>query len=338
MVLRRYYNTETPQHRNTEQFPTFGQLFINLAHYYSKASALSNNILSLDNIVKTYDKNVAVDGVSFDVPKGSIFGLLGPNGAGKTSLIRIITTITRADEGTVYLDGEKLNSQHPEQIGYMPEERGLYRKMKVGEHLLYLARLKGLSKQQAREQIGCWLEKFEIQDWWNKKVEELSKGMQQKIQFIATVVHRPKLLILDEPFSGLDPVNTNLIKNEIRQLREQGVSIIFSTHRMEQVEEVCEHIVLINKGKNVLEGRVKDIKNQFKKNLFRIDYEGRLPDGLEERANIIERSDHNITIQVEEEGRSNVLLQYLLQNGVFIHAFNEILPTLNEIFIRQVRG
>lgn len=299
---------------------------------------MSNNILSLDNIVKTYDKNVAVDGVSFDVPKGSIFGLLGPNGAGKTSLIRIITTITRADAGTARLDGEKLNSQHPEQIGYMPEERGLYRKMKVGEHLLYLARLKGLSKQQAREQIGYWLEKFEIQDWWNKKVEELSKGMQQKIQFIATVVHRPKLLILDEPFSGLDPVNTNLIKNEIRQLHEQGVSIIFSTHRMEQVEEVCEHIVLINKGKNVLQGRVKDIKNQFKKNLFRIDYEGRLPDGLEERANIIERSDHSITIQVEEEGRSNVLLQYLLQNGVFIHAFNEILPTLNEIFIRQVRG
>lgn len=297
---------------------------------------MSSSILSLDNIVKTYDKTVAVDGVSFEVPKGSVFGLLGPNGAGKTSLIRIITTITRADAGIVYLDGEPLNSRHPEQIGYMPEERGLYRKMKVGEHLLYLARLKGLGKQQAREQIGNWFEKFGIQDWWNKKVEELSKGMQQKIQFIATVVHQPKLLILDEPFSGLDPVNTNLIKEEIHELHKQGVSIIFSTHRMEQVEEVCEHILLINKGKNVLEGKVKDIRNQFKKNLFRIDYEGALPPGLEERADIVEQSDHSITIQVSEEGKSNDLLQYLLQNGVFIHAFNEILPTLNEIFIRQV--
>lgn len=296
-----------------------------------------SSILSLDNIVKSYDKNVAVDGVSFDVPRGSIFGLLGPNGAGKTSLIRIITTITRADTGTVYLDGEKLNSRHPEQIGYMPEERGLYRKMKVGEHLLYLARLKGLGKDQAKEQIRRWFEKFEIEDWWDKKVEELSKGMQQKIQFIATVVHRPKLLILDEPFSGLDPVNTNLLKDEIHQLHNEGVSIIFSTHRMEQVEEVCEHIVLINKGRNVLEGKVKDIKNQFKRNLFRIEYEGQLPPGLDERADIVEQSDHTITIQVEKEGRSNELLQYLLQNGVFVHAFNEILPTLNEIFIQQVR-
>ena len=297
-----------------------------------------SSILSLDNIVKTYDKNVAVDGVSFEVPKGSIFGLLGPNGAGKTSLIRIITTITRADSGTVHLDGEKLNSRHPEQIGYMPEERGLYRKMKVGEHLLYLARLKGLSKAQAQEQISYWFEKFGIEDWRDKKVEELSKGMQQKIQFIATVVHRPKLLILDEPFSGLDPVNTNLIKDEIHEMHNQGVSIIFSTHRMEQVEEVCEHIVLINKGKNVLEGKVKEIKNQFKRNRFQIDYEGTLPSGLEQRANIVGQSGHNIIIQVDEEGRSNELLQYLLQNGVFVHAFNEILPSLNEIFIRQVKS
>ncbi|MCB0559652.1 MAG: ATP-binding cassette domain-containing protein [Lewinellaceae bacterium] len=298
---------------------------------------MNSSILSLDNIVKTYDKNVAVDGVSFEVPKGSIFGLLGPNGAGKTSLIRIITTITRADTGTVLLDGEKLNSRHPEQIGYMPEERGLYRKMKVGEHLLYLARLKGLSKEQAKLQIKHWLEKFEIEDWWDKKVEELSKGMQQKIQFIATVVHEPKLLILDEPFSGLDPVNTNLIKDEIHELHNKGVSIIFSTHRMEQVEEVCEHIVLINKGRNVLEGKVQDIKNQFKRNRFQIDYEGTLPPGLELNADIVEQSDHSITIQVDEEGRSNELLQYLLQNGVFVHAFNEILPSLNEIFIRQVK-
>ncbi len=297
---------------------------------------MNSSILTLENIVKSYDKNVAVDDVSFEVPRGSIFGLLGPNGAGKTSLIRIITTITRADSGTAYLDGEVLNSRHPEQIGYMPEERGLYRKMKVGEHLLYLARLKGLSKNGAREQIDHWFEKFNIEDWWDKKVEELSKGMQQKIQFIATVVHQPKLLILDEPFSGLDPVNTNLLKDEIHDLHNQGVSIIFSTHRMEQVEEVCEYIVLINKGKNVLEGKVKDVKDKFKRNRFRIDYEGQLPAGLEEKADIIEQSEHSIIIQVEKEGRSNELLQYLLQKGVYIHAFNEILPTLNEIFIRQV--
>jgi ABC-2 type transport system ATP-binding protein len=303
-----------------------------------KNHSVTESILSLNKIVKTYEKTVAVDDVSFQVPKGSIFGLLGPNGAGKTSLIRIITTITRADSGQVLLDGEPLNNRHPEQIGYMPEERGLYRKMKVGEHLTYLARLKGLSAPEASRQIKHWLEKFEIADWWNKKVEELSKGMQQKIQFIATIVHQPKLLILDEPFSGLDPVNTNLLKDEIRLLREQGVSIIFSTHRMEQVEEVCEHIVLIDKGKNVLEGKVKDIKNRFKNNLFRINYEGELPPGLDERANILEQTPGSITLQVEEERQSNELLQYLLQKGVFIHAFNEILPTLNEIFIRQVQG
>ena len=303
-----------------------------------KNHSVTESILSLSKIVKTYEKTVAVDDVSFEVPKGSIFGLLGPNGAGKTSLIRIITTITRADSGLVLLDGEPLNNRHPEQIGYMPEERGLYRKMKVGEHLTYLARLKGLSATEASRQIKHWLEKFEIAGWWNKKVEELSKGMQQKIQFIATVVHQPKLLILDEPFSGLDPVNTNLLKDEIRLLSEQGVSIIFSTHRMEQVEEVCEHIVLIDKGKNVLEGKVKDIKNRFKNNLFRINYEGELPSDLDQRANILEQTPSSITLQVEEERQSNELLQYLLQKGVFIHAFNEILPTLNEIFIRQVQG
>ncbi|MEM6380754.1 MAG: ATP-binding cassette domain-containing protein, partial [Bacteroidota bacterium] len=213
------------------------------------------HILQLENVVKTSGEYTAVDNVSFSVPKGSIFGLLGPNGAGKTSLIRIITTITRADQGTVYLDGEKLGSRHPSQIGYMPEERGLYKKMKVGDHLMYLARLKGLSKTEAKDKIDHWFNKFEITDWWDKKVEELSKGMQQKIQFIATVIHEPKLLILDEPFSGLDPINANLIKDEIYQLKEAGTSIIFSTHRMEQVEEICEYIVLINKGQNVLQGK-----------------------------------------------------------------------------------
>lgn len=295
-----------------------------------------SKILQLEKVVKTYDKYTAVNEVSFDMAQGAIFGLLGPNGAGKTSIIRIITTITRADSGMVYLDGEPLNSQHPEQIGYMPEERGLYKKMKVGEHLMYLAQLKGLSYRQAKEEINTWFQKLEITDWWNKKVEELSKGMQQKIQFIATVVHRPKLLILDEPFSGLDPINTNLLKDTIYELHQQGMSIIFSTHRMEQVEEICDNIVLINKGLNVLEGRVKDIKNQFKENLFKIDYEGALPPDLKARANVVRENSHSVTVQLTEERQSNELLQYLLQQGVYIHAFNEILPTLNEIFIKRV--
>ncbi|MDX1939058.1 MAG: ATP-binding cassette domain-containing protein [Saprospiraceae bacterium] len=294
------------------------------------------SILRLDHVVKTYDKHVAVDRVSFEVPKGSIFGLLGPNGAGKTSLIRIITTITKADAGIVYLDGEKLNSRHPEQIGYMPEERGLYKKMKVGDHLMYLAQLKGLSRTQARQEIDHWFEKFSIKDWWAKKIEELSKGMQQKIQFIATIIHRPKLLILDEPFSGLDPINTNLIKDEIYELHKNGTSILFSTHRMEQVEEICEKIVLINKGQNILEGEVKAIKNQFKENLFKIDYEGTLPTDLAQRVSIVKQNEHSITVQLPEERESNRLLQYFLQNGIYIHAFNEILPTLNQIFIKQV--
>ena len=294
------------------------------------------NILKIENVTKSYSNHLAVDQVSFDMPAGCIFGLLGPNGAGKTSLIRIITTITRADSGTIWLDGEQLSNEHPNYIGYMPEERGLYKKMKVGDHLLYLAQLKGLSKSRAKEEINHWFTKFEISDWWDKKVEELSKGMQQKIQFIATIIHRPKLLILDEPFSGLDPINTNLIKDEIHELNKNGTSIIFSTHRMEQVEEICERIVLINAGKNVLEGEVKAIKNQFKENLFRIEFEGTLPANIADHANIQSQNDHELVVQLEEERNSNKLLQYLLSQGVYVHAFNEILPTLNEIFIRQV--
>lgn len=296
------------------------------------------SILKLDKVVKTYEKNIAVDEVSFEVPRGSIFGLLGPNGAGKTSLIRIITTITRADSGTVYLDEEKLNSRHPEQIGYMPEERGLYKKMKVGDHLLYLARLKGLSKKDAQEKIDYWFQKFNIEDWWSKKVQELSKGMQQKIQFIATVLHQPKLLILDEPFSGLDPINTNLMKTEIDELNRQGTSIIFSTHRMEQVEEICEHIVLINSGQNVLEGKVSDIKNQFKDNLFRVNFAGDLPSDFGSQIPIIEQKTNSVTVQLEDESQSNSLLRYFLDKGIPVQSFNEILPTLNEIFIRQVES
>lgn len=297
-----------------------------------------DNILELTKVVKTYDEYKAVNEVSFSVPRGSIFGLLGPNGAGKTSLIRIITTITKADAGTVVLDGEKLHGLHPQQIGYMPEERGLYKKMKVGEHLLYLARLKGLSKQAAQDRIDYWFQKFEIEDWWNKKVEELSKGMQQKIQFIATVIHQPKLLILDEPFSGLDPINTNLIKDEIYQLKKAGTSIIFSTHRMEQVEEICEHIVLINKGENVLQGRVSDIKNEFKLHNFKVEFEGKLPADFDQQFDIIKREEHQVTVHLPEGTPATALLQALIHAPVNITSFNEVLPSLNEIFIRQVEN
>ncbi|MBK8195691.1 MAG: ATP-binding cassette domain-containing protein [Lewinellaceae bacterium] len=293
-------------------------------------------ILSIQNVVKTYGNYTAVDHVSFDVPRGSVFGLLGPNGAGKTSLIRMITTITGPDEGAILLEGEKLNERTPEKIGYMPEERGLYKKMKVGDHLMYLAQLKGLSEAQARQAIGHWLEKFDIKDWWPKKVEDLSKGMQQKIQFIATIVHQPRLLILDEPFTGLDPINTTLIKEEIGNLNEAGISIIFSTHRMEQVEEMCDHIVLINKGRNVLFGEVQDIKNQYKQNLFRVETEGDLPAEIAEHFPVKEQEKGAVTVQVEEENKSNDLLKYLIQKGVRITRFEEILPTFNEIFIRRV--
>ncbi len=299
------------------------------------------SILRLESVVKTYGSFTAVDHVSFDIPKGVIFGMLGPNGAGKTSLIRIITTITRADSGNIWLDEEPLSSKHPGQIGYMPEERGLYKKMKVGEQLTYLARLKGLSAAQTKQELRYWFERLDIKDWWDKKIDELSKGMQQKVQFIATVLHKPKLLILDEPFSGLDPINTNLIKDEIRELNHQGTSIIFSTHRMEQVEEMCEYIVLINKGKNVLEGRVEDVKQRFKENLFKIEYEGELPAGLEAEyltntANIRSQQDHTLSIQVNEGADSNQILRYLIGQGIHIRSFNEILPSINEIFIRQV--
>ncbi len=295
------------------------------------------NILELTDVVKTYQTTKAVDHVSFSMPRGSIFGMLGPNGAGKTSLIRIITRITQADTGRILINGAPLNDDHPEDIGYMPEERGLYKKMKVGEHLIYLARLKGLSEKQAKEAIHHWLEKFEISDWWNKKVEELSKGMQQKVQFIATVVHKPSLIILDEPFSGLDPINANLIKDEIDHLRSEGASIIFSTHRMEQVEEICERIVLINRGQNVLEGAVGEIKQQRKKNLFRYQVSGEIPAGILESKEIINQSDGSYTLRFTEERDSNLFLKALVDAGVYVYGFEEILPSLNEIFIQTVQ-
>ena len=293
-------------------------------------------VLKLENVVKRYSNHLAVDQVSFDVPPATLFGLLGPNGAGKTSLIRIVTAITRADAGHVYLNGKKLDGRHPQAIGYMPEERGLYKRMKVGDHLIYLARLRGLDKAFAREQIDYWLEKFEITDWWSKKVEELSKGMQQKIQFIATVMHKPKLLILDEPFSGLDPINTNLIKDEIHNLRNQGTSIIFSTHRMEQAEAICEEIVLINQGKNILQGKVTDIKNTFKKNQFEFNFTGTLPSDFTQQYSVISQSDSAVTIQLPQDADGMDVLRYLVHHQVHIRSFEEILPSLNDIFIRQV--
>lgn len=295
------------------------------------------DILKIDNVVKTYDKHVAVNKVSFAMPEGVIFGLLGPNGAGKSSLIRMITTITRPDAGQIFFAGEPLNNRHPEQIGYMPEERGLYKKMKVGDHLMYLAQLKGLSYDQAKAEIKHWLVKLDIVDWWGKKVEELSKGMQQKAQFISTVIHKPRLLILDEPFSGLDPVNAEMLKNEIYELHQNGTSIIFSTHRMEQVEEICDKIILINKGENVLYGAVKDIKQQFKENLFRIDFmeNQAIPPDLR-GLNIVEQTPQYIKLKITGEQETNGVLRYLLDSGVSMKAFNEILPSLNEIFIRQV--
>lgn len=296
-------------------------------------------VLSLQNVVKRYHNHLAVDKVSFDIAPGVIFGLLGPNGAGKTSIIRMITSITSPDEGKILLNGEILHQFHPEKIGYMPEERGLYKKMKVGEQLIYLAQLKGLSKAIALEKIKYWFEKFKIQAWWNKKIEELSKGMQQKIQFIATVMHEPDLIILDEPFSGLDPINSNLIKDEIYELKQKGMSIIFSTHRMEQVEEICDNIVLINQGKIVLEGSVVDIKNNFKENIFKVSYkENKALHFEEDNFEVITQNDTSVRVKIHEEKSSNELLQLLLNKGVQIIDYQEELPSLNDIFIQNAGG
>jgi ABC-2 type transport system ATP-binding protein len=267
----------------------------------------------------------------------SIFGLLGPNGAGKTSLIRIITTITAADSGEVLINGHKLTQLSARDIGYLPEERGLYKKMKVGDQLMFLAQIKGLSKSEAKQNISYWFEKFGIEDWWNKKVDELSKGMQQKIQFVSTVMHKPKLLILDEPFSGLDPINTNLIKDEIYRLNKEGTSIIFSTHRMEQVEEICEDIVLMNKGKIILQGHVDQIKEDFKEHIYRISFRGNLPETISsDNFKVITDSDDHIVIKANPGFSSNDLLKSIMSEGIQIEAFQEIKPTLNEIFIKQV--
>ncbi len=298
-----------------------------------------SNILEVHNVVKRYSQHTALNNVSIDIPKGVIFGLLGPNGAGKTSLIRIINQITGPDEGYILLDGTKLNQNHIKDIGYLPEERGLYKKMKVGEQLLYLAQLKGFSEKQAMEKLKEWFIKFDIKTWWDKNVEDLSKGMQQKIQFVATVMHEPKLIILDEPFSGFDPINADLIKNEILELKEKGSTIIFSTHRMESVEELCDNIALINKSEKVLDGAKKDIKERFKTHTYNVEYLGNLGD-LDNQFDIIntENIEDNFSksiIKIKPEVPVNQLVRQILDR-VELRSFGENIPTMNDIFKRVV--
>ncbi len=297
------------------------------------------NILEIKNLKKHYATQKAVDDVSFSLAPGSIFGLLGPNGAGKTTLIRMITGIFLPDEGEILLNGKKMDPMKDvSYIGYMPEERGLYKKMKIGEQAIYLAQLKGLSKQDALQQAKEWFVKFEMESWWNKKVEDLSKGMGQKLQFVTTVMHQPKLIILDEPFSGLDPVNSNLIKEEIYNLAKKGASIIFSTHRMEQVEEICDHIILMNKGNKILDGTVKQIKQQFKENLYRVSYHGPAEIQAHPAFEVMGHKDHQYVIRINENYKTNDVLQHFIASNVSINGFQEILPSLNDIFIKLVEG
>ncbi len=298
--------------------------------------------LEARNISKSYLEHKALDNVSIDVPQGSIFGLLGPNGAGKTTLIRIINQITMPDSGEVLLDGRNITRNDIRFIGYMPEERGLYKKMKVGEQALYLARLKGLSKQEADKKLRIWFNRLEIASWWNKKVEELSKGMQQKVQFIVTVLHEPKLLIFDEPFSGFDPINVNILKDQIKYLNKNGATIIFSTHNMASVEEICDHIALINNSKNILSGKIDEIKNKYKTNIFRVEYDSKneiSSDLLADDFIIVEKGKTNrhyfANIRISDNKTPNDLLKLLLPN-VQIISVQEILPSLNDIFIKVV--
>lgn len=296
-------------------------------------------IVELHNLKKYFATQKAVDDISFSIDKGSIFGLLGPNGAGKTTLIRMITGIFYPDEGEIIFDGKKF---HPANdiihIGYMPEERGLYKKMKIGEQALYLAQLKGLSRNQAMEKIKEWFIRLEMQSWWNKKVEDLSKGMSQKLQFVTTVLHEPKLIILDEPFSGLDPVNSNIIKDEIYKLSQKGSTIIFSTHRMEQVEEICDHIVLINKGAKILDGSVRQVKQDFKENLFSIGFEQMPSLNGTSVFDVIATKNDSYIVKIKEGNKPSDVLKYFLQQNASINSFNELLPSLNDIFIRLVEG
>lgn len=298
------------------------------------------NLLEAKNLKKYYATQKAVDDISFSVEAGSIFGLLGPNGAGKTTLLRMITGIFYPDSGQILLEGKEFDPQKDvEKIGYMPEERGLYKKMKIGEQALYLAQLKGLEKNKALHLIKEWFAKLEMESWWNKKVEDLSKGMSQKLQFVITVLHNPRLIILDEPFSGLDPVNSNIIKEEIFGLAKKGATIIFSTHRMEQVEEICDHIVLVNKGQKILDGTVKNIKQEFKESLFRIGFSAMPSTNHNNTFDIIKQNeDYSLTVKINEGSSPNDVLQYFIQQNIVITSFTEMLPSLNDIFIQLVEG
>ncbi len=306
-----------------------------------------NNLLVAENIVKTFGDYRALNDVSIKVPEGSIFGLLGPNGAGKTTLIRIINQITMPDQGLVTLDGESLKADHVRDIGYLPEERGLYKSMKVGEQALYLAQLKGLSNAEAKKQLKYWFDKFEIGDWWNKKIQELSKGMAQKIQFIVTVLHKPKLLIFDEPFSGFDPINANMIKDEILQLRDEGATVIFSTHRMESVEELCDHIALIHESNKILDGKLLDIKREYKSNTFEIglitDNKAEVTHNLKEQFEVADATFKTINdelkfnIKIENGASPNQLISHLTSKGELTH-FVEVIPSVSDIFIQTVQN
>lgn len=296
-----------------------------------------------EEIVKTYANHVALDHVSISVKKQCIFGLLGPNGAGKTSLIRIINQITAPDSGQLFFEGKKLNPSHVEKIGYLPEERGLYKKMKVGEQALYLARLKGMPKDEAKYKLREWFKKFDMISWWDKKVEELSKGMAQKVQFIATVLHEPKLLILDEPFSGFDPINTNLIKSEILKLREEGATVIFSTHNMESVEEICDHIALINKSRKILDGTVRDIKEAYKASIYELIFKGNMiafTNAMWTGCELMESEEidglSHVKVKLVGGTTPNGLLQAILPH-VEVKGMREIIPSMNEIFIKKVQ-
>lgn len=297
------------------------------------------NILELQHLRKYFATQKAVDDISFEIKEGSIFGLLGPNGAGKTTLLRMITGIFYPDEGNITFNGRKFDPINDVRyIGYMPEERGLYKKMKIGEQALYLAQLKGLSKSDAMAKIKDWFVKFEMQSWWNKKVEDLSKGMSQKLQFVTTVLHEPKLIILDEPFSGLDPVNANLIKDEIFALAQKGCTVIFSTHRMEQVEEICDHIVLVNKGRKILDGTVKEIKNQFKENIFQLGAETNALHLATFIFEVIKHQPDKLLLKLQHDSTPNDVLKYFMNQNIAINSFNEVLPSLNDIFIKLVEG
>lgn len=297
------------------------------------------NRLEVKHLKKYYTSQKAVDDISFTLAPGSIFGLLGPNGAGKTTLIRMITGILFPDDGEILFNGQPFDpNKDNAYIGYMPEEKGLYKKMKIGDQAMYLAQLKGLSKAEALERVKNWFIKFEMQSWWNKKVEDLSKGMQQKLQFVTTVLNDPKLIILDEPFSGLDPVNSNLIKDEIYKLAQQGSSIIFSTHRMEQVEEICDHIILVNKGQKILDGSVTGVKHQFKESIFAIGLDSTPNEINTPVFEVIKTKGHQLVLKINEGYKPNDVLLYFLQQQVGINSFHEILPSLSDIFIKLVEG